>query len=175
MEIAALTRLHKQGVDNLSILLPMVRTVEEVKRAMHYIGRSVAFPIWVKCETPAMSILMEDLCNTGIAGVCFDVPSLAQFILGFDKDNSQTASEVDQAHPAVLQALRYALATCREHRVATILAAEMDTLNPEVVQLGAQEGVTALSVHAGDAEITRRLLAAVEKHLLLEHALKENG
>jgi pyruvate,water dikinase len=179
LELDALTLVAKAGQVNFSLMLPMVRTLAEVEeltaqiRASKY-GKVHNPEIWVKCETPALLIVMDSLCHLDIAGVYFDAASLTQFILGFDKENYQVAHHSDTADQAVEQALSYAIATCREHGVPCVVGAELGHLRPETIQAAVLAGATGLSVPPGMVAETRQLVAAVEQKLILDHLIFEH-
>jgi len=176
MELAALTRLAKAGLTNFSVMIPMARSLNEVEQVMDYLHRSPlwaehAFDVWVKCETPALLILMDQLCDLDIAGVCFEVSALSQLIVGIDKANSQVGHHLDQTDEAVAQALEYAIATCRQADVASSLIAEQDHLRPEVVERAVQVGVTAVSVEPERLDEMRRLIVSVEHRILIDQVI----
>jgi pyruvate,water dikinase len=178
MEIQALTRLHRRGLTNFSIMIPMARTLNEVKQMIKYLRQSSLategeFDIWVKCETPALLILMDELCEQDIAGVCFEVSALSQLIVGIDKDNRQVGHHLDQTDDAVAQAIRYAITVCREAGVATSIMSEMDHLRPEVVQGAVEAGVGAVIVEAEMASEMRNLIAAIEQRIIVEYIIQE--
>lgn len=178
MELVALAAVARQFGAPVSVMLPMVRTLEEAKRMLAYLAdsplaREVHIPVWIKCETPGMVILMDELCQMDIAGVCFDIPSISQFIQGIDKENYQIAHHVNSTDAAVEQALSYAIQTCRAEGVASMIVAEQEEMRPEMVQSAIEAGVTGLSVAPSQLEDTRGLVAAIEQRLLLDHVLDE--
>jgi pyruvate,water dikinase len=177
LEVDALARVAASTDNCLAVMVPMVRSVQEVEQMLRFLqGSNLAtqteIALWVKCETPALTIMMEDLCKLDIAGVCFDVPAISELIVGFDKENHQVAHHRDQADPAVLQALRYAIATCKQHGIASMLVAEMEDLRPEVVEAGVRAGVTSISVPSPMLEPIHRLVASIERRLVLESLLE---
>lgn len=179
LEIMALTKLVKKGLNNVALMMPMARSSSEIKRMLAYLqtsalGQVHPINLWIKCETPATLIQMEELCDLGIAGVCFDVPSLAQLILGFDKENMQVAHYVDQTEEAVVQAITYAIATCRGLGIPTMLVAEMEELRPELVQAAIQAGLTAISINTEMLIPMHGLVASIERRMLLDAILDES-
>jgi phosphoenolpyruvate synthase/pyruvate phosphate dikinase len=156
----------------------MVRNLDEVKRMLKHVGdsaltRHLPTRLWVKCETPGMLILMDELCQLDIAGVCFDVPALTQLIQGIDRENAQVAHHLDTTDHAVEQALFYAIRTCRAAGIPTMLVAEMDELRPEVIQSAVQAGVTGISVVPSFIPEMKAFLASVEQRMVLDHLLDE--
>lgn len=176
LELKALSRLVSKELAPIAVMMPMARSIEEVEGMLKLIkasalGQESETELWVKCETPALAILAEELCALDIAGVCFDVPSIAQLITGFDKDSSKVGHHVDQANPAVEQALTYAIATCREHGVSTLLSAEMDDLRPEVIQTAIEAGLTGVTVAPQMVRSMHGLIGSIERALIVQNLL----
>jgi len=176
LELQALLQLAKKGLSNFSVMMPMAHTLREVEQMVTYLTKTSVydahpFEIWVKCETPSMAILMEELCELPISGICFEVPSLGQLILGIDKTNRQIGHHLDQTDPAVLQSLEFAIGTCHERGVSTLITAELEHLRPEVVQAAIHAGVTGISVEAERLVEMHNLVAAIEKRMVLDHLL----
>lgn len=178
LELRALELVLRKGLSNYSIMLPMVRSLDEVKRAMVYIRESkycLDFQpeIWVKCETPALIILIEQLCELDIAGVCFDVPALAQLLSGIDQANYQVAHHLDHASQALKESLAYALSVCREAGISSMLISEDSQLRPEIIQVAVEAGVTAISVHPEDLMTAHGLVASIERKMILDNLIVE--
>lgn len=179
LELQALAKVAAQGVTGISLMLPMVRNLDEVTEMYALLKKSEfvqhsELSLWVKCETPALAIRAEDLCELPIKGVCFDVPALSSLIVGVDKENYQMGHHLDQADNAVAQALDYAIATCRTHGISTMIVAEMESLRPEIVQGAIHAGVTGISVAPAEIEEMHGLVASIEQRMLLDHLLNES-
>lgn len=180
LEMTALARLADRGLTNFGIVLPLVRSSQELGAFADYLAetplaRLYTPPIWVSCETPAVAILADELCATGIAGMLIDVPALGRLVSGVDHENYQVAHVADPAHPALIQAIRYAVATCRHMGVLSIIASEMEELSPEVVEEAVRCGVTGVSVLPERIGDVRHLIASVEQRMLLEHTLNTSA
>lgn len=178
LELAALSSLAAKGYHNLQVMMPMTRTLEEVDQMLKFLAKSHLAKIhpvrlWIKCETPSLTIVMQELCQRDIAGVCFDAPKLAQLILGVDQANRQIAHTLDQSNQAVLDALQYAIATCKEHGVATSVTAEMESLRPEVVETAVLSGVTAVVVEPEQLSEMRGLIVSIERQADKKRFLQE--
>lgn len=174
LELQALTKIAAQGITNLSIMLPMVRSLDEVAEMAALLEKAgLTAELWIKCETPALAIRAEDLSRLPIHGVCFDVPALSTLIVGVDRENYQIGHQLDQADEAVCQALEYGIATCRAHGITTTIVAEMETLRPEVIQVAVEAGVSGICVAPDEIEEMHGLVASIEQRMLLDHLLRE--
>ena len=66
LELKAILRVrNKYGLKNLNLMLPFVRTVEELREVKKFISasglrRGGSFKLWMMCEIPSNVILLED-------------------------------------------------------------------------------------------------------------------
>jgi pyruvate,water dikinase len=178
IELAALSSLTSKGMP-VELVLPMVRTAKEARAIEDMImslwPEDAEQPrLWVRCETPAMAISAEELCQGRVYGVYFDVLALTQMISGLDEQNYQVAHHLDQADQAVLDALHYAISTCRSKGVQAVLLAEEDELHAAVIEEAVRSGATEVAVSEGEVSEVRALLASIEQRLLIEKSLEEH-
>jgi pyruvate,water dikinase len=174
LELQALGHLERQGHEQLALLLPMVRSLAEFTQLQRVIEKETpgyADRLWVRVETPALAIVADQLALAGPAGVVFDIPAIATLITGVDAENHEIGHERNQADPAVLDALRFAVASCRAHGVPTVVLGEHEALRPEIVEVAIRAGVTAVCVQPEEASWTRDLMASIEQKMLLDHVV----
>ncbi len=176
LELQALDQVAKSGLLNIQLLIPMVRSVSELDKVLKYLDTAAdqyTLPelVWVRCETPALAIQADELAASGVYGVLFDIPALSTLIVGIDGGNHQIGHHLDTADGAVLQALEYAIMTCRAEGVVTSIVAEGEMLAAEVVETAVRAGVTAVSTETMYLQSTRGLLASIEQRMLVEHVL----
>ncbi|AGH47042.1 phosphoenolpyruvate--protein phosphotransferase [Paraglaciecola psychrophila] len=107
------------GLDNLSIMLPMITSVSEVSEAKRLIrqafyeveeeaqehGESLQMPkIGVMLEVPAVLYQLPQLSKI-VDFFSVGSNDLTQYLLAVDRNNSRVAELYDSYHPAVLSAL----------------------------------------------------------------------
>ncbi|HBI4848587.1 phosphoenolpyruvate--protein phosphotransferase [Salmonella enterica] len=115
IQVRAMLRANA-ATGNLSILLPMVTSIDEVDEARRLIeraGREVeemigyAIPkprIGIMLEVPSMVFMLPHLANR-IDFISVGTNDLTQYILAVDRNNTRVASIYDSLHPAMLRAL----------------------------------------------------------------------
>ena len=95
MELEAIKIVrNKKGLKNLWVMMPFVRTVEqlrEVKKIVSASGlrRSGSFKFWMMVEIPSNVILLDDFIDEGIDGVSIGTNDLTMLTLGVDRDNEK--------------------------------------------------------------------------------------
>ncbi len=158
------------GLDNLSLLLPMVTCVSEVRAARCMIddavrrladaGVPVKPPrIGAMIETPS-AVYMADAILELVDFVSVGTNDLTQYMLAADRNNPRVADLCDSLHPAVLRAIAsVADAARRVGKPATVCGAMAG--NPiEVLPLLGM-GLSGLSVAAASLPAIRRVIASV--------------
>lgn len=172
LELEAIkTVRNKMGYKNLNLMVPFVRTVDElikVKRIISASGltRSNSFKLWMMVEIPSNVILLEDFINVGIDGVSIGSNDLTMLILGTDRDNETVAPEFDERNPAVTWALEHVVKTAAKHHITSSLCGQAASLYPDLVSQLVSWGITSVSVSPDAVDNTRRVIAQIEKRLL---------
>lgn len=107
------------GLDNLSIMLPMVTNLDEVRAARRMLDRAwrevsaetpehevIRYPsLGVMIEVPSLLYLLPDLAPL-VDFWSVGTNDLTQYLLAVDRNNGRVANIYDALHPAVLRALQ---------------------------------------------------------------------
>ena len=172
LELEAIkTVRNKMGYKNLHLMVPFVRTVDElikVKRIISAAGliRSNNFKLWMMVEIPSNVILLEDFINVGIDGVSIGSNDLTMLILGTDRDNETVAPEFDERNPAVTWALEKVVKTAAKNHITCSLCGQAASLYPDLVEKLVGWGITSVSVSPDAVDKTKRVVAEIEKRIL---------
>lgn len=170
-ELEALMEVRgRRGFDNVSLMLPFVRTVEEFQRAKALVDASGLsadrrFKLLMMCEVPSNVFLIEAFLDAGVQGISIGTNDLTQLILGVDRDNAHLADHFDENDPAVKAAIRYVVAACRARHIPVSACGDAVSRSPAFAEFLVEEGVTSVSVRPDTALAVRELVASIEHQL----------
>lgn len=176
MELAAIKKVREQfGLKNLWLMIPFVRTVEELREVKKLIEKSGLhldrdFKIWIMVEVPSAVIMIDEMLLEGVDGVSIGSNDLTQLTLGVDRDNERMAEEFDERDEAVMGSLRRVVDACRRHGKTVSICGQAPSVYPEITEALVRWGTTSVSINPDMIEKTRELIAAMERKLLLERA-----
>ena len=107
LECRAMKKVRDEmGLDNVKLMIPFCRTVEEGRRVLaemekHGLKRGVnQLEVYVMCEIPSNVILANEFAEI-FDGFSIGSNDLTQLILGVDRDSEIVAHVFDERNPAV--------------------------------------------------------------------------
>ncbi|HEX8965712.1 MAG TPA: phosphoenolpyruvate synthase [Patescibacteria group bacterium] len=173
LELEAIKMVRAKGYTNLWLMLPFVRTVEdliEVKKLIEAAGltRSSTFKLWMMVEIPSNVILLDKFLEAGLDGVSIGSNDLTMLILGTDRDNDTVAHEFNEQDPAVLWALERVIKTCHKYKVTASLCGQAASEYPTLLEKLVRWGITSVSVTPDVIDTTRKVVSEIEKKLIKE-------
>jgi pyruvate,water dikinase len=120
LECEALRRVRNElGLDNIEVMVPFVRTVEEASSVVEVLARNGlrrgedGLRIIMMCEIPSNALLASDFLEF-FDGFSIGSNDLAQLALALDRDSALVAGMFDERNPAVKELIRLAVESCRE-------------------------------------------------------------
>ena len=174
MELHAIKKVREEfGLKNLWLMIPFVRRTGELKNVkdlMHAEGlfQTRDFKLWIMVEVPSTVFIIEKFLDLGIDGISFGTNDLTQLILGVDRDSGIVAEEFDERHEAVLRALKHVIVECNARGVTSSFCGQAVSVYPEVAEAVVRYGITSVSVNPDSIETARKIIASVEKKIMLE-------
>jgi len=174
LEVDAIRKVREvYGLKNLWLMIPMVRTIEEirgVKKLLEKFGleRNKDFKLWIMVEVPSTIFLAEEFCQEGIDGISIGSNDLTQFILACDRDSSTLAAKFDERNEAILKALKHIIRICNKNGVTTSICGQAPSVYPEYSEKLVEFGINSISVNPDMVDVTRRNVASAEKKLMLK-------
>ncbi len=152
LECAALKRVREDmGLDNLALLLPFVRSVNEARAvldlmALHGLKRGhEGLKVYIMCEIPANALQAEvflEVCD----GFSIGSNDLTQLTLGVDRD-SGLLTEFDERDPAVLQLMALAIDACKKHGKYIGICGQAPSDFPEITRFLVAHGIDSISLN----------------------------
>ena len=169
LELEAIKKV-RQKYKNLWVMIPFVRTVEEMARTKEImeaegLKRSNDFKLWMMVEVPSNIFLIEKFIAVGIDGISIGSNDLTQLILGIDRDSEKLASIFDERNEAVLIALEKAVKTSKSMGVTSSICGQAPSVYPELTEKLVEWGITSVSVSPDMIGTTREIIAKAEAKL----------
>ena len=168
LELEAIKHVrNKHNLKNVWLMLPFVRTVqelEEVKKLIAAAGlyRSPSFKIWMMVEIPANVILLDKFIELGIDGVSIGSNDLTMLTLGTDRDNSGVAKEFNEQDDAMLWSYEHVIKTAHKYGITSSLCGQAASVYPSLLKHLVDFGITSVSVSPDAIDITREHIARFE-------------
>ncbi|MHA1594813.1 MAG: phosphoenolpyruvate synthase [Candidatus Baldrarchaeia archaeon] len=176
LELRAIKKVRDEyGLKNVWVMVPFVRTVEElreIKRIMKEEGldpdEDPDFKLWIMVEVPSTVFLIDKFIEEGIDGVSFGTNDLTQLILGIDRNDASVQEIYDERNLAVLRALAYVIKVCKRYGVTTSICGQAPSQYMDYLEFLVRMGVTSISVNPDAVQEARRLVAMIEQRILTE-------
>ena len=168
-QLRALLRAAAAGDGTLSVMFPLVATLDELTAALDAVERvardldtegiEYATPeLGVMIETPA-AIFMAEAFADKVDFLSIGTNDLAQYVMAADRENEAVADLHDPQQPAVLRAIKRAVEAAHDHDAWIGMCGEMagdPELTELLIGLGLDElSMSAVTVPAVKANITK--------------------
>ncbi len=133
-QLRAILRAGCHG--QVSLLFPMISTLEEVQRLKRIVARTQAslrrqgvpfdaeMPLGVMLEVPAAALCIEAILLE-VDFVSIGSNDLIQYVMAADRDNPKVAHLCEPFSPAVLRLLHHIISVCNKHAKPVTLCGEM--------------------------------------------------
>ncbi len=160
IELAAIRELREEGFVNLWVMIPFVRTPEElanVKDIMEDNGlvRSETFKLWMMVEVPSNAILLDKFIEVGIDGISIGSNDLTQLVLGVGRNLEKVAHLFNEKSHAVMRTMKQVIQTARAAGLTVSVCGQAPSVYPEVAARLVEWGVTSLSVSPDAVGVTK--------------------
>jgi pyruvate,water dikinase len=167
LELQALACLYHQGCQNIRLILPFIRSVEEFRFCRDRIQSAGLladpFQVWIMAEVPAVLFQLPEYVAAGVQGIAIGTNDLTQLILGVDRDHTYLAQHYGDNHPAVLAAIAQLVQMAKELGIPCSICGQASVRHPELIEQFVGWGVTAISVDMVAVASTQRAIATAEQ------------
>lgn len=182
LEIEAIKKVREQGLTNVWVMAPFVRTLWEAEKFVNLLkeeglesGRD--FKVWAMAEIPSIVFLAEEFSRY-FDGFSIGSNDLTQLTLGTDRDSAILPKidkrYFDERDPAVKTAIALLIEKAHNspygYRTVSICG-QAPSVYPEFAAFLVRQGIDSISVNPDVVVRTRELVAAVERRILVEKAL----
>ena len=174
LECKAIKKVREEyGLTNVVVMLPFVRTVEELRTVKGIMAdeglvRSKNFKIWIMAEVPSVVFEAKEFAKE-VDGFSIGSNDLTQLVMGADRDNEvlNNMGYFDERNEAVKSAIRILINAANEEGITCSICGQGPSQYPEFAEFLVEAGITSISVNPDTVSYTRRLVASVEQKMML--------
>jgi len=153
LECAAMKRVRDEmGFDNVILMIPFCRRVEEGQRVIDTMGkyglkqRENGLKIYVMCEIPN-NVISIDAFSQIFDGFSIGSNDLTQLTLGVDRDSEIVAFDYDERDPGVLKMIEMAVQGAQRNKRHSGICGQAPSDYPEVAEYLVQLGIDSISLN----------------------------
>ncbi len=159
VELAALATLQRAGYTNLELILPFVRTVEEVLVCQQSIRQAGLmdcdqFVLWIMAEVPSVLFLLPAYAQAGVQGIALGSNDLTQLLLAVDRDQPTLASAYDERHPVIQMAMAHLIQEAHRCGLTCSICGQAPVRYPELIPHLIAWGIHSISVETAALPFT---------------------
>ncbi|MEJ2572740.1 MAG: phosphoenolpyruvate synthase [Gammaproteobacteria bacterium] len=167
MECAAMRQVREgMGLDNVALMIPFVRSVEEAQRVLDLMQEqglrrgAQDLKIHMMCEIPANALLADEFLEH-FDGFSIGSNDLTQLTLGVDRDSGLVTS-FDERNGAVLKLMDMAITACRQHGKYIGICGQAPSDYPDITRWLVEKGIESISLNADSVLNMTRLVLELE-------------
>jgi pyruvate, water dikinase len=139
------------GLENVIVMLPFCRTVEEVVKVqdtMRKYGLARGendLHVYLMCEIPSNIILGEEFANH-VDGFSIGSNDLTQLTLGLDRDSGLVSHLFDERNPAVKKMISMIIEICKRRGKKIGICGQAPSDYPDFAKFLVEEGIDSISL-----------------------------
>lgn len=173
-ELRAIKKVRDEmGFKNLNMMLPFVRTIEEVQditEMMNSVGlrRGRDFKLYFMAEVPVNIFMADEFCK-----YCdwFSIGSndLTQLTMGCDRDSDILGhmGYFDERQDGVKRAIAQLIKVAHENGKHVSICGQAPSVYPEFTEFLVEQGIDCISLNPDTFNKTKRIIASAEQRVLL--------
>jgi pyruvate,water dikinase len=153
LECRALVKVRDEmGLDNVEVMVPFVRTLEEAQRVVELLASNGlergknGLRLIMMCEIPSNAVLADRFLEY-FDGFSIGSNDMTQLTLGLDRDSGIVAGDFDERDPAVKEMLHLAIAACRRADKYVGICGQGPSDHPDLARWLVDEGIESLSLN----------------------------
>ncbi|WP_108125608.1 phosphoenolpyruvate synthase [Saccharospirillum mangrovi] len=153
LECRAMKKVREElGLDNVQLMVPFVRTVDEARQVVELLAASglksgeAGLKLIMMCELPTNALLADDYLQY-FDGFSIGSNDLTQLTLGLDRDSGLVAGSFDERDAAVKRLMSLAIQACRKQGKYIGICGQGPSDYPDFAEWLMQEGIESVSLN----------------------------
>ena len=153
LECRAVLKVREtMGLDNLWVMIPFVRTLDEGRRVLEVLAanglrRGVnGLKVIMMCEVPSNALMAEEFLEM-FDGFSIGSNDLTQLTLGLDRDSAVVAQLFDERDPAVKKLLSMAIRAAKAKGKYIGICGQGPSDHPDLAEWLMQQGIESVSLN----------------------------
>jgi pyruvate,water dikinase len=156
LECQAIKKVREEmGLDNVIVMVPFCRTVEEGKKILKIIDQHglrkpkkgiKPLKVYVMCEIPSNVILGDEFAKI-FDGFSIGSNDLTQLTLGLDRDSSLVAHVFDERNESVKRMIRQIIKIAHQYKRKVGICGQAPSDFPEFARFLVKEGIDSISLN----------------------------
>ena len=140
------------GLDNLWVMIPFVRTLDEGRKVIEVLARhglkqgENGLKVIMMCEVPSNALMAEEFLDI-FDGFSIGSNDMTQLTLGLDRDSSIVAGLFDERDPAVKKMLSMAIAAAKKKGKYVGICGQGPSDHPDLAEWLYKEGIESVSLN----------------------------
>ncbi|TQV84886.1 phosphoenolpyruvate synthase [Aliikangiella coralliicola] len=143
---------EKMGLENVEIMIPFVRTLEEAAQVIQLLEKhglkrgENGLRVIMMCELPSNALLADEFLEY-FDGFSIGSNDLTQLTLGLDRDSGIISHLFDERNPAVKKLLSMAIQACRKANKYIGICGQGPSDHPDLAKWLMEEGIDSVSLN----------------------------
>lgn len=169
MECKAIKRVReKMGLDNVTIMIPFCRTIEELQKVYAVMKKyglergKDGLKVYLMAELPSNILLAEEFAEH-VDGFSIGSNDLTQLTLGLDRDSSLIAHIYDERNLAVKKAIKNLIEVGKKTNTKVGICGQGPSDYPDFAQFLVSSGIDTISVTPDSMLKTIKAISKIEK------------
>ena len=179
LELRAIKKVREEmGLKNLHVMLPFVRTIDEVRKITAMMTeeglvRNRDFKLYLMAEIPCNIFMAEEFAEW-CDGFSIGSNDLTQLTMGADRDSDVLGKMgyFDERNEAIKRAINILIEKAHRKGCTVGICGQAPSVYPEFTEFLVKAGIDTISLNPDTVISTLNVIASAEKRILLEAARK---
>jgi len=153
MECDAILRVReKMGLENVQVMVPFVRTIEEASQTLKLLESNrlkkgkKGLKIIMMCELPSNALMAKEFLEY-FDGMSIGSNDLTQLTLGLDRDSGLVANTFDERNHSVKKLLKLAIKACKDQDKYIGICGQGPSDYPDFAKWLVKQGIGSISLN----------------------------